>query len=129
MAPQVRNLKNKCENHDISTIIPPLVMTWVSKEAVWSTKVHLIGLGFCFLIKIEQSLIISQKTVTFHWILMIFIGFLNGIPFWLKNSGPNKQIIVSGAYLLRWTPRHPPGWYNSRGEKEISARNPSVFCT
>jgi hypothetical protein len=34
VAPQVRNLKKKCKNHDISTIIPPLGMTWVSKEAV-----------------------------------------------------------------------------------------------
>jgi hypothetical protein len=42
----------------------------------------------------EQTLKISQKTVAFHWILMIFVGFLNVIPFWLKNSRPTKQIIV-----------------------------------
>jgi hypothetical protein len=30
----VRNLKKKCKNHDISTIIPPLGMAWDSKEAV-----------------------------------------------------------------------------------------------
>ena len=66
----------------------------MSKEAVWSILGHLIGLGRCFPAKIEQTLKISQKTVAFHWILMIFVGFLNVIPFWLKNSGPNKQIIV-----------------------------------
>ena len=100
-------------------------MTWVSKEAVWSPLVHLIGLGRCFPAKIEPILKISQKTVAFHWILMIFVGFLNVIPFWLKNSGPNKQIIVPWPCPLLWTPWHPPGWYNS-GEKEISAWNPSV---
>ena len=94
MAPEVRNLKTKCKNHDISTIIAPLGMAWVSKEALWSTSVHLIGLGRCFPAKIKQTLKISQKTVTFHLILMIFVAFLNVIPFWLKNSGPNKQIIV-----------------------------------
>jgi len=31
---QVRNLNKKCKNHDISTIILPLGMAWVSKEAV-----------------------------------------------------------------------------------------------
>ena len=29
--------QKKCENHDISTIIAPLGIAWVSKEAVWST--------------------------------------------------------------------------------------------
>ena len=56
--------------------------------------VQLIGLGSGFQVKIEQTLEISQKTVTFQWILIIFVGFLNVIPFWLKNSRPNKQIIV-----------------------------------
>jgi hypothetical protein len=32
--------------------------------------------------------------VTFHLIFTILVGFLNVIPFWLKISGPNKQIIV-----------------------------------
>jgi hypothetical protein len=32
---EFRNLKKKCANHDISTIIPPLGMVaWVLKEAV-----------------------------------------------------------------------------------------------
>ena len=57
--------------------------------------VQLICLGSGFHVKIEQTLEISQKTVTFQWILIIFVGFLNVIPFWLKNSGANKQIIVS----------------------------------
>ena len=59
MAPQVRNLKKKCENYDISTIIAPLGMAWVLKEAVWSTLVCLIGLGRCFPAKIEQTQKIS----------------------------------------------------------------------
>jgi hypothetical protein len=36
-----------------------------------------------------------QKTVTFQSISMIFVGFLNVIPFWLEKSGLSKQIIVS----------------------------------
>jgi hypothetical protein len=31
---KVRNLKKKSKNHYISTIIPPLGMPWVSKEAI-----------------------------------------------------------------------------------------------
>ena len=126
MAPQVRNLKKKCKNHDISIIIPPLGMTWVSKEAVWSTLVHLIGLGCCFPAKIEQTLKIFQKTVTFQWILIIFVVILNVFPFWLKKSQGNKQIIVFELVCFSGHPRHPPGWYNS-GVKEMSARNPSVY--
>ena len=56
VAPQVRNLKKKYKNPDISTIIPPLGMTWVSKEAVWSTLGYLIDFGRCFPAKIEQTL-------------------------------------------------------------------------
>ena len=48
-----------------------------------------------------------QKTVTFQWILIIFVAFLNVIPFWLKNSGPNKQIRVPWAFPLLWTPKTP----------------------
>jgi hypothetical protein len=59
VAPQVRNLKKKCKNYDISTIIPPLGMAWVSKEAVWSTQVYLFGLSRCFPAKIEQTLKMS----------------------------------------------------------------------
>jgi hypothetical protein len=33
VAPQVRNLKKKSKNQYISTIIAPLGMPWVSKEA------------------------------------------------------------------------------------------------
>ena len=42
----------------------------------------------------------SINLVTFHWIFMIFVGFSNVIPFWLKNSKPNKQIIAPWACLL-----------------------------
>jgi hypothetical protein len=35
----------KSKNHYFSTIIPPLVMPWMSKEAAF---VHLMGLGRCF---------------------------------------------------------------------------------
>ena len=97
--------KKKCKSHDTSTIILPLAMTWVSKEAVWSTLVHLFGLERCFPAKIEQTQKIFQKNpVTIQWILMVFVGFLN---FNLKNSGHNKQIIVSWAFLLLWTPTTP----------------------
>ena len=34
-----------------------------------------------FILEIEQILKISQKTVTFQWILIIFVAFLNVIPF------------------------------------------------
>ena len=48
-----------------------------------------LALQKSFPAKIEQTLMISQKSVFFHWM------FFNVIPFWLKNSGPNKQIIVT----------------------------------
>jgi hypothetical protein len=42
---------------------------------------HRLGLSSSnwFPAKIEQTLKISQKTVTFQWILIIFIAFLNVI--------------------------------------------------
>ena len=93
--------KRNCKKHDTSTIIPPLAMSWVSKEAVWSTLVHLFDLDRCFPAKIEQTLKIFQKNKnTIQWIFMVFVGFLNFISFWLKNSRHNKQIIVSWAFPL-----------------------------
>ena len=100
----------KYKNHDISTIIPPLGITWVPKEAVWSTLVHLIGLGCCFPAKIEL-----WKYSNFS---MNFVGFLNVIQFWLEKKR-TKLVCFSGH------PRHPPGG-DSNGVKEILAWNSSV---
>ena len=54
--------QKESKTHDIST---PLGTAWVSKD-VWLAQNHPIGLGCCFLAKIEQTLKISQKAVTFH---------------------------------------------------------------
>ena len=55
-------------------------------------------MGHCFSAKIEQTLIISQKPVTFHWILVIFVGSFNVIQFWLIYSR-TKQTNYSSLSL------------------------------
>ena len=54
----------------ISTIIPPLGMVWVLKEAVWSTLFQLI----------------------FHRILIFFVGFLMSFHFGWKTADQTNKL-------------------------------------
>ena len=53
---------------------------------------------------------------------MIFEGFLNFITFWLKNSGPNQQILFPCTFRHLWTSKTPSG----SGVGKIVAKNFSV---
>jgi hypothetical protein len=49
----VRNLKKKCKNHDISTIILPLGMAWVPKEAVQGQP---LGIDIMYLVLADRNM-------------------------------------------------------------------------